>query len=210
MRLENTIKTFLFDLGGVVVPEISDMIKSEIARFLGIDVQTMERLSNPFKSQLTKGEISLNDFYSEILEGLEEKIDSEGVLKKHMEIYNRYSTKRDSKVLSIIDRLKRKKYQVACLTNTEIEIADFNRRGGLFDYFDRSYISVDLGVMKPDLEIYIRALEDLKSNPHEALFIDNNQEYIHGAKKAGIYSVLFRNAQQLETDLNEFLSRSFK
>ena len=85
----------------------------------------------------------------------------------------------------------RQHYQVVCFTNTEHEVALHNRKKGLFDHFEKAYISTELGLKKPDRESYEAVLSDLKIKPNQAVFIDNSQEYVQGAIDIGIHGVLY-------------------
>ena len=71
----------------------------------------------------------------------------------------------------------------------------------MFTLFDKAYISVDIGLMKPDKEIYNNVLEDLAISADKALFIDDKLEYVVGAEKVGIRSILFENLHQLKYEL---------
>ena len=56
---------------------------------------------------------------------------------------------------------------------------------------------------KPDREIYEITLKKLGSKPEQAIFIDDKQEYINGAKDVGINTVLFQNINQVKGELNQ-------
>ena len=198
------IKVIIFDLGGVLVPEKGSLIENEIADYLGIDVLRLSELTRDLKPLATQGKINLIEVYSEIIKRLEKDIKQEDLLQKHFEIYKDFSMKKDSEVLLLIENLKFR-YRVVCLTNTEREIAELNRKNGLFDYFERAYISVDMGLMKPELEIYKRVLEDLGCLAEECLFIDDKLEYVEAAKKVGMNAIKFENLEQLKIDLQKEL-----
>ncbi|MCA9369346.1 HAD-IA family hydrolase, partial [Candidatus Woesebacteria bacterium] len=51
--------------------------------------------------------------------------------------------------------------------------------------------SCDIGFVKPEIEIYQIATEKAKTNPEEILFIDDNNNFIEGAKKIGWQTFLF-------------------
>ena len=70
-----------------------------------------------------------------------------------------------------------------------------------YDMFDVLVFSCAEGVKKPDRKIYELTLEKLGSLPEQSVFIDDNPEYINGAKKAGINTVLFQNIDQVKNEL---------
>ena len=155
---------------------------------------------DPYKQKATKGEISLFEVYSEVVESLKDEISPESILSKHLNLYRESSLENDQDVMDLIEKLK-ENYKVICLTNTEKEVADYNWGRGLFNDFDSAFISVEMGMMKPDREIYEKVLENLEISADDALFIDDKQEYVDGAEEVGIKSIKFENYSQLKREL---------
>ncbi|OGO86851.1 MAG: hypothetical protein A2Y24_00055 [Clostridiales bacterium GWE2_32_10] len=104
----------------------------------------------------------------------------------------------------------REDYQVVLLSNAS---APFLRRilerGHLEMYFDQIMISSEEKLAKPDVRIYIRMLERTGMQPEQTIMIDDNPNNIEGAKAAGIYGVLFENAQSFEEEFSNILARCF-
>lgn len=75
----------------------------------------------------------------------------------------------------------------------------------LFDYFEPHHIvlSGHLGLIKPEREIYTTFLAKYNLAPQDCIFIDNLEENIVGAQKAGIDGVLLENGDydKLRADL---------
>jgi glucose-1-phosphatase len=200
--LDNKIKVIIFDLGGVVVPEKGQYIAEKISLKLGVSVADYNKAVEKFKDKTTSGEISLLEMYDRLVNKLSSSVDSRTLFDKHLDLYQETSTSRNFKMLELIGRLKRN-YKVVCLTNTEREIMEFNRNIGLFDLFDKAYVSHVMGCKKPDCEIYKEVLEDLNLRSNEVLFIDNDQSYIDGAEGVGIPCVLFIGYDELVEELKD-------
>ncbi|WP_394175803.1 HAD family hydrolase [Guptibacillus hwajinpoensis] len=67
---------------------------------------------------------------------------------------------------------------------------------GIEELFDTILISEELGVKKPDSEIYFQALNRLNVTPHEAVYIgDHLENDIEGAEKIGMRTIWKRNDQ---------------
>jgi len=195
------IKYIIFDLGGIVVPESGNLIFQKIANFLGTGIPKLEILTKDLKPKTTTGEITLRDLYAEILKQLgKTNIKPDKVLKKHLELYKEYSTTQDKDILDLIKRLK-ERCSVVCLTNTETEVADLNRKDGLFDYFDKAFVSTEMGLRKPNPEIYSKVLNDLNCKPEETIFIDDKSENVKTAKRLGINGIVYENIEQLKKEL---------
>ncbi|MBI5072995.1 HAD family phosphatase [Candidatus Woesearchaeota archaeon] len=207
------ITTIIFDIGGVLIPERGITIKAIIARQIGVSPQTLDDALTPYKRALTKGEITLKEAYERMQSVLGKAYAPEEIVARHVEAYHHLCTARDSRIIDIIERLKRK-YKVVALTNTEQEIAAFNRqrRGEdgktLYEYFDQAFLSTEMRMKKPDAEIYQAVLREMKCGAENALFIDDKQSYLDGARSVGIQSILYENPEQLQKEMKR-LSISF-
>jgi putative hydrolase of the HAD superfamily len=72
---------------------------------------------------------------------------------------------------------------------------------GLRAFFKVALSSCYLGLRKPDLAIYKRALDILGRPPERILFIDDREENVAGAVAAGMRSIRFQGAESLRRDL---------
>ncbi len=197
------IKTIIFDLGGVIVPEKRGYIEKEINKYLGI--KHAPSFLKWLKLSAIKGEIKLLDAYSILIKKMGGKINPKELVQKHVELYKKTSTIRDSEIISLITKLK-SKYLVIALTNTEIEIAELNKEIGLFDYFDKVYLSTELGLMKPQEDIYLKVLREIHCKPEEVVFIDDNEDYTKIAKDVGMNVIVYKNSEQLKKELSIILN----
>jgi putative hydrolase of the HAD superfamily len=58
--------------------------------------------------------------------------------------------------------------------------------GQIASLFDRHYLSYELGLVKPDIEIFQRVLADLGEEADAVLFLDDNQVNVEAGRAAGI------------------------
>jgi putative hydrolase of the HAD superfamily len=75
--------------------------------------------------------------------------------------------------------------------------------------FDEVIISGEVGMRKPDAEIYHHTLELLKVKPNESVFVDDLAHNIKGAAELGMIAVLHvdydSTKMELEAIFNEKL-----
>ena len=95
-------------------------------------------------------------------------------------------------VIAIMNKLREQGHRVVVLSNT-------NR---LHTYFwpgeypqigqaaDKIYLSQEMGMRKPDAEIYQKLLETEGFSADQAVFFDDNADNIKGAQQLGITSIL--------------------
>lgn len=72
---------------------------------------------------------------------------------------------------------------------------------GLFYSFWRVYLSYEIGMRKPDAEIFRHVLKDGGASPYTTIFIDDMEENCAAAKKEGITAIHYTNADDLEVEL---------
>jgi len=69
--------------------------------------------------------------------------------------------------------------------------------------FDRVFCSHEIGFRKPEPEAYRTVLEYLELPPQKVIFTDDIPDFVEGARRLGIDSILFRNTDQLRRELEQ-------
>lgn len=93
-------------------------------------------------------------------------------------------------------------YNLATIINEGSQWANYKLDiSGFRKYFKKNFISGELGLAKPDLEIYLYVLKKLNAKPEECIFIDDKRENCIAATKLGIKSIIFKNSNQLKKEL---------
>lgn len=104
----------------------------------------------------------------------------------------------------IVEQLLQKGHRLAIITDDSHEMAAHRwQRYGYDGLFEKVIISSDYGIGKPDLEIFLIALQEMDCQPETSVFIDNLEGNLVGARQAGMHTILFKNAVQLDADLNK-------
>lgn len=76
----------------------------------------------------------------------------------------------------------------------------------MFDeLFDDVVISGEVGLRKPQPEIYLLAAERLKAEPAHCVFVDDFQVNADGAIAVGMHGIQHRTADETIPQLEEFL-----
>jgi putative hydrolase of the HAD superfamily len=93
-------------------------------------------------------------------------------------------------------------YFMATINNESVELNQYRiEKFGLKPLFSAFFSSCYLGIRKPDIEIFERALLISNKEPGESVFIDDRQGNLVNAQKLGMHTVQFDNAAQLVKDL---------
>jgi putative hydrolase of the HAD superfamily len=76
---------------------------------------------------------------------------------------------------------------VAVLSNTnKVHWEAGASRWPLVNMFDRAFLSFEVGMVKPDREIFDRVVADLEVAPGQVLFLDDNRINVDAARAAGL------------------------
>lgn len=68
---------------------------------------------------------------------------------------------------------------------------------------DNAYFSSQFGCSKPNPDVFLRLLTQIGKQPMETLFIDDQADYIDGAKTAGLRVHHFQGATALRVELTD-------
>lgn len=207
MPLFKNITTLIFDFGGVLI----NLDKEKcIQQFIELGFTDVEHYLDEFLQSgifldLEKGVIDPSTFYSEIRKKTSHQISDEQI----NEVWNSFLIGIPAEKLDMLIELK-KKFRILLLSNTNpIHIAHsqniFKQHRGLPmpDYFDKCYLSYELGSVKPNTEIFQKMIEDANLIPSECLFLDDGIKNIEESKKLGFQTYLVKKNENLSFLLKE-------
>ena len=194
------IKTIFFDIGGVLIdihPERTYQYLSDSA-----DVETnMVKESFPWDDhdQYERGIMNNEDWFIAYKEAL-----TQPCCLKRSDFWNAWKLLlgEEKNTVNILEALN-KQYSIWLLSNTNPKhIQDEIEKRYLFpSLVNGAVYSFDVGVRKPEKEIYEIAMQRANTKPQECLFIDDLLENIQAAKQIGIEGIHFRSSEQLKQDL---------
>lgn len=111
---------------------------------------------------------------------------------------------RDPEILELIRSLRQTGLKTALLSNAgKNQLSELFTANEQSDLFDAAIISGDIGIIKPDPEIYRYAAEQLGVQTDECVFIDDNATYCAGAESLGMQSVHYREMPELIIELEK-------
>jgi putative hydrolase of the HAD superfamily len=193
------IKNIVFDLGGVIITLERD---EAVHRFKEVGLENAEELLDPYHQKgiflaLEEGKLSKEEFYEAVRKEAGRYISNEAIdygwlgFLKEVPEYK----------LKMLEEL-RKDYKIYLLSNTNPVIFErtltpaFSQQGKSIDqYFDKMYISYQIGYTKPAPEIFDFMLKDSGMIPSETLFIDDGISNIEMGNKLGFKTYLAKNGE---------------
>jgi putative hydrolase of the HAD superfamily len=94
------------------------------------------------------------------------------------------------------------RYLLGALNNEARATNDYRfQKFGLRTHFEVALSSCYLGLRKPEIAIYQRALDILGRPAERILFIDDREENLTGARAVGMQTIQFKGAESLRREL---------
>jgi putative hydrolase of the HAD superfamily len=187
---EKGIKNLIFDFGNV----LTDLDKNRcVSNFKALGLQHVDSLISDsskqgfFKDQ-EKGLITSDQFRDYVRQLIGKPVSNEQIDAA----WNSFLVEIPSYRLAMLLEL-RKKYKVYLLSNTNAIHWKwacknlFAYKGFTINsYFEKLYLSYEMKMLKPDIEIFQAVLDDADIDPHETFFVDDSAENCRAAQSLGL------------------------
>ncbi len=112
------------------------------------------------------------------------------ILLKREERMKRTLLSVDNKILEILGRVREKGVKIGLISNADIIDIKYWNDSPLSAFFDSVIFSCDVGILKPETEIYQLAMKRLNVKPEESIFIgDGGSNELFGARRAGMKTI---------------------
>jgi len=211
------IKNIIFDLGAVVI-NIDYEGPAKLLKEMGIhnfeDIYGKAKQLQLF-DKFEKGSLPPNEFRRELKKLFKTDFNDREIDR----IWNAVILDFPPETIKLILNLK-KQYRTFLLSNTNIIHYELYTKD-LYDkfnaltwdiLFEKAYFSFEMGMRKPDLEIYKKVISDNNLNPLETVFIDDLLINIEGAQKCGLQTFWLKEGMPLTdvfreiNDTNEMIT----
>jgi epoxide hydrolase-like predicted phosphatase len=198
-------KHAIFDFGGVVQPNIDDAF-DYIAQEYNLSRLQVEQVRSKHVVDLRTGKIDVKEFwmrfFSEFNLPLPEDYEKLWLInwQEKFELYQ--------PVIDLVKELQSAAIVCTVLSNTITPHANFARERGGYDIFDHLFLSHEIGMQKPDRDIYEFTLHELNAKPEESIFIDDYDLNLVVPQELGITTILASSPEQIVVDVNKLLDRN--
>ncbi len=193
------LKLIMFDIGGVIEDFAEEDYIDYICGKLSLDKKEFGDELLRVLPSAEEGRISTREMLEKvaILFGLSfRKLEWATSMRKLATV--------NKNVARLVNALNAR-YRLVLVTNVSKSRYMENVRMGFFRKVrcGRVYTSCYLGLSKPGQQIYRYVLKKEGVRPEEAVFVDNMQVNVEGARKVGIVGVRFDNYRKLARDLRK-------
>jgi len=206
----------IFDFGGVLTTSILASF-NEFEKTLELDDGTLvdafrheAETGEPAFFLLEKGLISEAEFYERMLQNLREYTRKDIVFPQDPVEVRRMlfgAIRRNDDMIAAAVRIGAH-YKTAILTNNVREWTDW-REWVEAHIFDLIIDSSEVGMRKPEPEIYLLTCEKLGVKPERAAFVDDIPTNIEGASAVGLHAIQFTKTEEVIDQLRPLFPRAF-
>jgi putative hydrolase of the HAD superfamily len=195
-------RTVIFDYGGVISLPQAAADLDVIARLAGVsrDSEPFWRAYYARRADLDQGSAGAVAYWRAIADEIGASWDDARVHELWAADFRSWLSINPGTIEVLAD-LRAGRTALALLSNAGPDYGSYMRNGPLGDFFAACYVSGELGLVKPQPEIYQHALDGLGIDAAEAVFIDDREVNVRGAQALGITGHLFTGVTALRAFL---------
>lgn len=195
-------KNLIFDLGEVIIDLDYPTVIDRFQQIATVDFSQIVSYSHQHQifDLFETGKISSTQFCNQLLPLLKPETTEQQIIDAWNSVLQHYPPQK----IELLQKLKTN-YKVFALSNINaIHVDSINQAARqLFNaenfasFFHRAYYSNEVGMRKPDSEIYQLVLNTENIKPHETFFVDDKLENVLAAKELGICAYQLTQPNQL-------------
>jgi len=181
------IKAVIFDWGGVIsLKGHPHAFREHLATALGTDQDYARSILGHGIHELLRGKITEAEYWKRL-----ETAHGAPIPASKRNVFDVWDAlKPNQQMTGFVSRLKARGYTVALLSNVVPDTAQMLRDYHALEPFDEVILSTQVGMAKPDQEIYQLMLNRLKLDAGECLFVDDQQRMLDPASTLGVHTIL--------------------
>ncbi len=190
-----------FDLGNVLLTFDHRTACEQVGRLVSLPASRIQELlfASGLQDRYEQGECTSQEFYEEFCRSSRTRPDYDAFQWANSDMFTL-----NVPIIPIVGHLRAAGYPLGILSNTceaHWQHVAGGRFGAITYFFQVEVLSYRLRCSKPGPDIYRAAAERAGQEPGKVFFVDDRQENVVGACRAGLDAVQYRDPQQLAADL---------
>jgi putative hydrolase of the HAD superfamily len=186
----------IFDYGRVLSYAPGPAELREFAELTGVGEPPFFELYSNTRDYYDRGHADYREHWQRFAEVAQVQI-SPATVEKLVAMESDMWTRPNPEMLELTRAIKSQGLKTAILSNMPLDLlAELRRKFDWLDEFDIQTWSCELGIIKPDAEIYHACLAGLRCEPDRALFFDDRLRNVEGAQRIGMEAHVFESASQ--------------
>ncbi len=192
-------KALLLDLGNVLVFHDNELLFTRMAEaFRTTREQLRARLDAGVWERVNRGQLPGDALRRELCARLGAEVSEDDFFR----LWNCHFTV-NPKMVTAVEALEGRFTRVLLSNTHDLHVRYLRPLLPVLQRFDALVLSCEVGKVKPEPEIYARALQAAGCGAGEAAFFDDVPAYVEGARAVGIAARVFTTVERFEADLAE-------
>jgi putative hydrolase of the HAD superfamily len=195
------LRAVIFDYGMVLSAPANADAHHELIRIFGASAEDFEREYWAYRHAYDAGEFDGAGYWQLCAKGANVTLDAEQIrllIAKDILMWSDTNPVMVNWALAV----NQAGLKTGILSNIPFEIADVFKEFDWAKQLTHNTWSCYLRLAKPNPAIYHHVVDALAVRPEEALFLDDRQENILSAEAVGLQAILYRDVEQLRTELS--------
>lgn len=196
------IKTFLFDLGNVLLFFSHERMCTQMGELCGRSGEEIRELLIGTRQHLVyeRGEMSEVEFHEWFQDVTQTSVPLLALRQAAADIFEE-----NRSMMPVLDELKQRGHRLVLLSNTNESHVQFIRETyDVLERFDDLVLSYEAGAVKPDSRIFEEALTRIGCAPQECFYTDDIEDYVELARTFGLQAEVYSDTK---TFLNQMRLR---
>jgi len=196
------LKAVIFDYGNVLSRPQTAGDMAAMARVAGLAAAEMHRRYWQFRAAYDRGDLDEASYWSAVSRAAGRDF-SAGQLREIIRLDNESWSRPDRVMVRWAAAVRATGMRAGVLSNMPATLCrHLTANVAWLGDFDQHTYSCDVRMVKPEAGIYEHALEGLGAAADEALFLDDREENVEGARRVGLHVLLFRSPAQARDELD--------
>jgi putative hydrolase of the HAD superfamily len=193
-------RVIVFDYGEVLSMSPSEHDKLAILEVAGVEADAFWPAYWRHRDALDHGTISVPEYWAKLAADLGVEFGASQVHRLWAVDFRSWISVEPGSI-DILHALSAGGTRLALLSNAGFDFGDAFRYSPMGALFEKVFVSAELGLLKPDPEIYRHVAHELGIEPAEMVFIDNKKVNVDGAESIGVTGHHFVGVAELRTFL---------
>lgn len=195
------IKAVILDYGEVLSYPPTGEEWGRMASLFNLDPGVFRQLWGRNRLVYDRGDISYESYWSKLAEDASMKLGPEHLQKVgpwDLEMWGHIN----STMVEWAEQIRSSGIKIGLLSNMPIQMIDYSRRNFTWlKQFDHTTFSAEVRLVKPEAGIYRHSLDGLGVSAAEALFVDDKEPNVEGARAVGLHAIQFSSVRKFRDDL---------
>jgi len=193
------IRSFLFDLGNVILLFSHEKMCQQVADVCGRPVELVRHVlfDSGLQRRFETGQMSEAEFHRWFQEAVQSEVDFNKLRVAASDIFEL-----NEAMASLLEQLKRSGYRLVLFSNTCVTHYEFvMQKFPILSVFDAAVLSFEVGAAKPEPQMFERALREIECDPEECFYTDDIEAHIAAGRRLGLQAEVFVDVPNLRRQL---------